>query len=100
MTRRLLLALVLTLACLSSAGGMIKTLTLTASADSACVLYLSDGSAWEIRGENRPKAASWPMKTQIGVYKVEDREFAYRLVLRPGKSNGDIVAARRLVRIK
>lgn len=64
------------------------------------MLYLTDGSAWEIQGENRPKAAPCPQKTQIAVYKVEDREFPYRLVLRPGKANIDVVAARRLLRIK
>ena len=101
MIRKLLLIIVLALACIgSTGGGKPKMLTLTASADAACVLYLSDGTAWEIRVENRPKANAWPMKTQIGIYKVEDREFPYRLVLRPGKSNGDIVAARKLIRIK
>lgn len=101
MTRRFLLIPALTLACLSAAGGAKpKTLSISATVDRGTMLCLTDGSAWEVRPENRPKVASWPMKTQVAVYKIDDREFPYRLVLRPGKSDGDIVAARRLTRIK
>ena len=71
-----------------------------ARAGSAAVVYLSDGTAWEIRPENRPLAATWPAKTPIGVYKVDDRDWQYRLVLRPGKSDGDMVAARKMRRIR
>lgn len=82
------------------AGGPAKPVTITARAGSAAVVYLSDGTAWEIRPENRPLAATWPAKTPIGVYKVDDRDWQYRLVLRPGKSDGDMVAARKMRRIR
>ncbi len=72
---------------------------LTAIVDSGTVLYLSDGSAWEIRRENRAKAAAWPKGEVIATYQANDREFPYRLVLRPGRDDGDVISANRLVRV-
>jgi hypothetical protein len=101
MVRRLFLLLVLLSTCSAMAGdGQKRALSVMTSADAACVLYLSDGSAWEVRVENRPKAGAWPAKTPVGVFKVDDREWPYRIVARPGKANGEVVAARRLVRIR
>ncbi len=101
MVRKLVVILLVAVSCLALAGGgKAKPLAVLVSADAACVMYLTDGSAWEIRVENRPKAAAWPAKTLVGVYRVDDREWPYRLIARPGKANGEVVGARRLVRIR
>jgi hypothetical protein len=77
-----------------------KSPTIIASADSGVALFLSDGTAWEIRAENRSKTVSWPKGASIGVYKIADSPYPYRLVLRPGKADSQIVSAMRLQRIK
>jgi hypothetical protein len=77
-----------------------KQLTVMASADHGVVLYLSDGSAWEIRQENRAAAAGWPMHAPVGVYRTEDRDFPFRLVRNPGKADGSVLSAKRLYRLR
>lgn len=95
--------LVLLLA-LSSVSGAIATpkkpLTLAMVIDNACVVHLSDGSVWEVRPENRPKAAKWKSNSKIAVYRVEDRDFPFRLIIRPGDPTGEVVAVKRLIRYR
>jgi hypothetical protein len=102
MARFALLFVLLFAACLAlpQKSRARRSPTITASVDSGVALYLSDGSAWEIRPENRPKTAGWPKGVSIGVYKTADGPYPYRLVLRPGKADGEIVSAKRLQRIR
>ena len=101
-------ALLLTLLCVFSFGMTQRRpakhgqtpLAVSTTADSGLVLYLSDGSAWEIRHENRDKAKAWPKGARVGIYRTEDHDYPYRLLLRPGQSDGDIISAKRLQRVR
>lgn len=98
-----LLPIVILLAILGPAVGSKPTpkhLTLKASLDAGTVVYLSDGSVWEVRPENRPKVATWAIKEKVAVYRNGDRIWPYVLVLRPGDSSGGVAGARRLIKVK
>jgi hypothetical protein len=77
-----------------------RPLTVAATLEAGVVVYLSDGSAWEIRAENRQKAAVWPKGVVVGVYKANSGQYPYRLVLRPGKPDGVVVSAILLRHVK
>lgn len=78
-----------------------KAPTISTNSVAGLVLYLSDGTTWEIRHEDRARAANWPKGEAIGVYKTSaDRDFPYRLILKPGRNDCDIVSAKRLLREK
>ncbi len=101
MTPRLLVTLALVLACAGLAPAQKhKTLALSAVAARGCLIYLTDGSAWEVRTEDRDKASKWTLKTAVAVYKTNDTGWPYRLILKPGKAVGDIVSAKRLARVR
>lgn len=92
--------IVLAATCFTQAPRARRPLTLTASADSGCVLYLSDGSVYEVRSENRIKASTWKAGSPVGIFRANDKLFPYRIVLKPGKADGDVVSAIRLTRVK
>lgn len=102
MKRILLAALffVLMSFCFAAPGKERRSLHIVTSIDSATVLMLSDGSAWEIRTENRTKAAAWSKDGSLRVYKVDDRDFPYRIVIDAGKASSGVVSAKRLTRVK
>ena len=101
MTPRLLVTLTLIVALAGLAPAQkYKTLALSAVAARGCLIYLTDGSAWEVRTEDRDKVTKWPLKTAVAVYYTNDSGWPYRLILKPGKADGDIVSAKRLVRQK
>ena len=63
MRRTIPLLFALCLACSALPQGNVHgsaRLKVKAIADSGTLVYLSDGSAWEVRTENRNKAAAWP----------------------------------------
>jgi hypothetical protein len=98
-----ILALLLCLAAFASpqrARAHQRRITLESTADSGVIAYLSDHSAWEIRTENRAKISQWPKGEPVGVFKITDPDFPYRLVLRPNEANGEIVAAKPLHRVR
>lgn len=68
--------------------------------DNACVVHLSDGSVWEVRPENRYKVVKWPSGSKIAIYKVDDRDFPFRLIIRPGDPTGEVAAVKRLIRYR
>lgn len=100
MAPRPLLTLTLLIACVGTSFADKPKLAVSATAARGCILYLTDGSAWEVRAENREQAASWPLKTQVAIYRTNDSAWPYRLILRPGKPDGDILSAKRLVKVR
>jgi hypothetical protein len=76
-----------------------RHLSVKAVADHGVVVYLSDGSAWEVRNENRPSAASWKAGTFVRVYSIQDSGWPYRLATNPGMSSGDIISVAKLVKV-
>jgi hypothetical protein len=94
--RRFCILFALLIATLASPIG--PRVTIKAVGDNGTVAFLSNGETYEVRALNRPKVASWPHDQEIGVYVTSDREFPYRLVLRPGHDDADIVSAIRLTR--
>lgn len=98
---RVVLGLLLPLSLVSGAiATPKKPLTLAMVIDNACVVHLSDGSLWEVRPENRLKVAKWTPNSKIAVYRVEDRDFPFRLIIRPGDPTGEVAAVKRLVRYR
>ncbi len=88
MLRSFLLTIFLSVVCLAMGASHSKPLRLRAEIDSGVVVYLSDGSAWEVRVGNRAKVSAWTTGSPIGVYRTSDRDFLYRLILRPGDAGG------------
>lgn len=100
MLRSFLLTLFVSVACLAIAASHLRPLRLRAKIDSGVVVYLSDGSAWEVRVENRAKVSKWATDSPISVYRTSDTDFPFRLVLRPGDAGGEIVSVKRLTRVR
>lgn len=101
MAKLLSLFLLVWLVAISFAGPVrSKTLTVKSKIDHGCVVFLSDGTGWEIRQENRAKVDAWPAKARVAIYKINDRGFPYRIVLDPDGGSGDVVSANRLLRVR
>lgn len=78
-----------------------QQLTLSKVIDSGSTVFLSDGSAWEIRSENRQRATQWPLRRRIRLYRTSDTAgFPYRLVLLSEGQPEAVISARALKRLK
>lgn len=75
-----------------------STLTLTRIVD-RMALILSDGSAWEVRNEDRSKSNAWQAGKKIAVYWTKHREWPYRLVFDPGSAEAKMVSAQYMKRL-
>jgi hypothetical protein len=42
----------------------------------------------------------WPSGSKIAIYKVDDRDFPFRLIIRPGDPAGEVAAVKRLIRYR
>jgi hypothetical protein len=92
------MVLILVANALASGGSAPRPLTVTELVDSGTVVFLSDGSAWEVRNENRSKLQKWPRNAAISVYRTDDRDWPYRLVARRPVS--DVVSVKRLQKVR
>src|SRR5688500_3608132 len=69
-----------------------STLKLVRMIDGAA-FALSDGSAWEVRNEDRGRAREWEMGRKVAVYWTRHREWPYRLIIDPGTQKERVVSA-------
>src|SRR5690242_8651967 len=83
---------------LLSAFAFASDSKIKAIGDHGTIIFLTNGDAYEIRVENRQKAASWPKGETVTFYTINDRSFPYRLVIRAGRDDADVIAANKLER--
>lgn len=75
-------------------------LAVKGEAEGGLILYLSDGSSWEIRHDDAAKTVHWPAGKRAAIFRTNDGAYPYRIMLNPGEPDGQLVSAKRLQRIK